>query len=97
MADTAVLERSDVPGPAALPVVDTSIEVGVKVDNVSVIYPNGHVGLSDASFELGGGTICALVGINGSGKSTLFKAYRWPHREPHRSHAYTPGPRRRSR
>ncbi len=74
MADTAVLERSDVPGPAALPVVDTSIEVGVKVDNVSVIYPNGHVGLSDASFELGGGTICALVGINGSGKSTLFKA-----------------------
>jgi manganese/iron transport system ATP-binding protein len=48
--------------------------VGLKVENVTVTYPNGHVGLQDASFELGGGTICALVGINGSGKSTLFKA-----------------------
>ena len=30
--------------------------------------------LHDATFELGPGTICALVGVNGSGKSTLFKA-----------------------
>jgi manganese/iron transport system ATP-binding protein len=29
--------------------------------------------LLDASFALGTGTICALVGVNGSGKSTLFK------------------------
>ncbi|MBU2531288.1 MAG: manganese/iron ABC transporter ATP-binding protein [Alphaproteobacteria bacterium] len=46
----------------------------LAVENVSVTYPNGHVGLSNASFSLSSGTICALVGINGSGKSTLFKA-----------------------
>ena len=49
-------------------------DVSLSVSDVSVIYPNGHVGLRDASFELDGGTICALVGVNGSGKSTLFKA-----------------------
>ena len=36
-------------------------------------YGNGVTAVSDASFELGPGTICALVGVNGSGKSTLFK------------------------
>lgn len=74
MANGAVIERSVTSDSATLPVVDRDIDVGVKVENVSVTYPNGHVGLSDASFQLGGGTICALVGINGSGKSTLFKA-----------------------
>jgi len=49
-------------------------DVSLSVSDVSVTYPNGHVGLRDASFELDGGTICALVGVNGSGKSTLFKA-----------------------
>ena len=51
-----------------------AIDIGLQVDDVSVTYPNGQVGLSNASFGLSGGTICALVGINGSGKSTLFKA-----------------------
>jgi manganese/iron transport system ATP-binding protein len=46
----------------------------VEVDGVSVVYPNGHVALREASCRLSGGTICALVGVNGSGKSTLFKA-----------------------
>ena len=44
------------------------------VDGVSVVYPNGHQALKDATFHLGAGTICALVGVNGSGKSTLFKS-----------------------
>jgi manganese/iron transport system ATP-binding protein len=44
------------------------------VRDVTVTYPNGTTALVDASFELGPGTICGLVGINGSGKSTLFKA-----------------------
>ncbi len=46
----------------------------LKVENVSVVYPNGHQALREASFNLEGGTICALVGVNGSGKSTLFKS-----------------------
>jgi manganese/iron transport system ATP-binding protein len=46
----------------------------VRVEKVSVTYANGHLALSDASFTLESGSICALVGVNGSGKSTLFKA-----------------------
>jgi manganese/iron transport system ATP-binding protein len=46
----------------------------LSVRDVTVTYPNGTTALRDASFELGPGTICGLVGINGSGKSTLFKA-----------------------
>ena len=46
----------------------------LEVEDVSVAYANGHLALRDASFQLGGGTICALVGVNGSGKSTLFKS-----------------------
>ena len=46
----------------------------MSVRDVTVTYPNGTTALRDASFELGPGTICGLVGVNGSGKSTLFKA-----------------------
>jgi manganese/iron transport system ATP-binding protein len=42
--------------------------------NLSVTYPNGFTAVRDASFTIGPGTICALVGVNGSGKSTIFKA-----------------------
>ncbi len=47
---------------------------GIKANGLSVVYRNGHVALSDATFSIPTSTICALVGINGSGKSTLFKA-----------------------
>jgi manganese/iron transport system ATP-binding protein len=46
----------------------------LAVEGVSVVYPNGQMALREATFHLGAGTICALVGINGSGKSTLFKS-----------------------
>ncbi len=46
----------------------------VTVEGVTVTYNNGTVAISDATFQLGAGSICALVGVNGSGKSTLFKA-----------------------
>jgi len=46
----------------------------LDVEGVSVAYANGHLALHDTSFQLQGGTICALVGVNGSGKSTLFKS-----------------------
>ena len=46
----------------------------ISVRNLTVTYANGFTAVRDASFELGPGTICALVGVNGSGKSTIFKA-----------------------
>lgn len=47
---------------------------GLDVDDVTVVYRNGHMALERASFAIPPGSIAALVGINGSGKSTLFKA-----------------------
>ena len=52
----------------------TSPPLSIEVADVTVAYNNGHVALRDATFTLGPGTICALVGVNGSGKSTLFKS-----------------------
>ncbi|MFP3019456.1 MAG: ATP-binding cassette domain-containing protein [Arsenophonus sp.] len=43
------------------------------VDNITVTYSERYTAIYDVSFNLTGGSICALVGINGSGKSTLFK------------------------
>lgn len=52
----------------------TEVPFDLAVEGVSVAYANGHLALRHASFQLSGGTICALVGVNGSGKSTLFKS-----------------------
>ena len=51
-----------------------SEDAGLRVENITVTYRNGHTALRGASFGLPTGTIAALVGVNGSGKSTLFKA-----------------------
>ncbi|MGB3274192.1 MAG: ATP-binding cassette domain-containing protein [Xanthobacteraceae bacterium] len=65
----------------ALPAADTAPKAlppaagdGILVSNLTVTYPNGFTAVSNASFALDAGTICALVGPNGSGKSTVFKA-----------------------
>ncbi len=50
------------------------IESGISVQDVTVIYRNGHTALREVNFENPIGSIAALVGVNGSGKSTLFKA-----------------------
>lgn len=72
----------DVPAPLTarktLPSIETDagppMTASLAVSDLTVTYPNGNTAIHDASFELGAGTICALVGVNGSGKSTLFKA-----------------------
>ena len=46
----------------------------IEVRNLTVTYNNGYTAVHDASFALGPGTICGLVGVNGSGKSTIFRA-----------------------
>ena len=56
------------------PAVHGGLVASLSVRGVTVTYPNGNTALQDASFELGPGTICGLVGVNGSGKSTLFKS-----------------------
>lgn len=53
---------------------NTAAPIELRITDLQVAYPNGHVALHDLSFTLLGGTICGLVGVNGSGKSTLFKA-----------------------
>jgi manganese/iron transport system ATP-binding protein len=50
------------------------LAASLSIDNVTVTYPNGTTAVRNASFNLGPGTICGLVGVNGSGKSTLFKS-----------------------
>lgn len=53
---------------------DPKIGPGLSVRHATVTYRNGLTAIKDASFEIPGGTITALVGVNGSGKSTIFKA-----------------------
>ncbi|MEH6443705.1 MAG: manganese/iron ABC transporter ATP-binding protein [Oceanospirillaceae bacterium] len=53
---------------------DSQQHAAICIDNVSVIYNNGHTAIQGVSFDISKGSITALVGINGSGKSTLFNA-----------------------
>jgi multiple sugar transport system ATP-binding protein len=45
----------------------------VRLDHVSKVYENGHVAVSDASFQAGDGELLVLVGPSGCGKSTLLR------------------------
>ena len=51
-----------------------NFQASISLQDVSVVYRNGHLALSEVSFELKESSICGLVGVNGSGKSTLFKS-----------------------
>lgn len=45
----------------------------IKLDNVSMTYPNGCTGLHPLTLELAGGQFTALIGASGAGKSTLLR------------------------
>src|SRR5258705_13801189 len=45
----------------------------VTLDHLRKVYPNGHVAVADASFEVADGELLVLVGPSGCGKSTLLR------------------------
>src|SRR5687768_17389091 len=45
----------------------------VTLDRLRKVYPNGFVGVADASFEIADGELLVLVGPSGCGKSTLLR------------------------
>jgi multiple sugar transport system ATP-binding protein len=45
----------------------------VSLDRVSKVYPNGHVGVAEASFDIADGELLVLVGPSGCGKTTLLR------------------------
>ncbi|MCY7354223.1 MAG: sn-glycerol-3-phosphate ABC transporter ATP-binding protein UgpC [Lysobacter sp.] len=45
----------------------------VGFEHIRKVYPNGHVGVADATFEAADGELLVLVGPSGCGKSTLLR------------------------
>jgi len=45
----------------------------VSLDRVCKLYPNGHVGVDQASFDIAQGELLVLVGPSGCGKTTLLR------------------------
>jgi multiple sugar transport system ATP-binding protein len=45
----------------------------VRLDQLRKVYPNGHVGVAGASFEIADGELLVLVGPSGCGKTTLLR------------------------
>jgi len=49
------------------------VMAAVRLDKVRKVYPNGHVALKEASFDIADGELLVLVGPSGCGKTTLLR------------------------
>ncbi|KAG2343934.1 P-loop containing nucleoside triphosphate hydrolase protein [Suillus weaverae] len=70
------LQNKVVDGTEPFPENQQSLTSGISVEfrNVSFQYPGAdRYALRDASFKIGAGQLCVVVGVNGSGKSTILK------------------------
>ncbi|WP_233840619.1 sn-glycerol-3-phosphate ABC transporter ATP-binding protein UgpC [Dyella sp. 2HG41-7] len=45
----------------------------VSLERVRKVYPNGHIGVDNASFDIADGELLVLVGPSGCGKTTLLR------------------------
>src|SRR5579859_7547971 len=45
----------------------------VTLDRLCKVYPNGHVGVAEATFDIADGELLVLVGPSGCGKTTLLR------------------------
>ncbi|MFK0240522.1 phosphonate ABC transporter ATP-binding protein [Microbacterium sp. NPDC090281] len=62
------IQHVDAAAPAA-----ASTPWSIRLDEVTVRYPNGTIGLNRVSLDIGAGEMVAVVGLSGSGKSTLIR------------------------
>ena len=54
--------------------IKNDLDVLVEAQEISVIYPNGAIGLRQASMQIFNHQITVLLGPSGAGKSTLLRA-----------------------
>jgi phosphonate transport system ATP-binding protein len=49
------------------------IPVSIKLDQATLVHPNGHRALNEVSCEIGSGERVAIIGPSGAGKTTLLR------------------------
>mgnify|MGYP000887685481 FL=1 len=45
----------------------------INCDNVTLVYPDGTIGLNDVNLNIARGELIYIIGPSGSGKTSFFK------------------------